>query len=186
MSNDPSDHGGDVPPFGPTDSYGYTPDYPPSPGNQEQVRARVQPAAITLIVVAVLNLLFALYMVFNAVISTITPARELYESQRHLYEQLFGPETANKMMADKSPEEMKSQALAISWPWTVLSILGSILSLLGAVSMLRLRAYTLSILGSVAAVIPCVSCTACCGLGEGIGIWALVVLMNEEVKAAFR
>jgi hypothetical protein len=186
MSNDPSDYGGDVPPSGPTDSYGYTPDYPRLPGDGEQVRARVQPAAITLIVVAVLNLLFALYMVFNAVVTTITPARELSEAQRHLYEQFFGAETADKVMANKSPDDMKSQALAISWPWTVLAFVDSILTLLGAVSMLRLRAYTLSVLGSVAAVIPFVSCTACCGLGEAIGIWALVVLMNEEVKAAFR
>ncbi len=186
MSNDPSDYGGDVPPPGPTDSFGYTPDYLPSQGDREQVRARVQPAAITLIVVAVINLLFALYMVVNAVFTTITPAREMYESQRQMYEMFFGPETAQKALSGKSADDMKAQALAISWPWTVLAFISSILTLVGAATMLRLRAYALSVIGAVAAAIPCISCSACCGLGEGIGIWALVVLMNEEVKAAFR
>jgi hypothetical protein len=30
------------------------------------------------------------------------------------------------------------------------------------------------------------TCTGCCGLGQGIGIWALVVLLKPEVKALFR
>ena len=52
--------------------------------------------------------------------------------------------------------------------------------------MLSLRAYGLAVAASVITAIPCISCSACCGLGEGIGIWALVVLLNNDVRAAFR
>lgn len=53
----------------------------------------------------------------------------------------------------------------------------------GALKMMKLEMYGLAIAASVIAMIPCVS--PCCLLGLPIGIWALVVLLNQEVKAAF-
>ena len=53
----------------------------------------------------------------------------------------------------------------------------------GASKMMKLEMYGLAIAASVIAMIPCVS--PCCLLGLPIGIWALVVLLNQEVKAAF-
>ena len=35
------------------------------------------------------------------------------------------------------------------------------------------------------AAIPCLSFLACCLIGEGVGIWALVVLFTPEVKRSF-
>ena len=37
---------------------------------------------------------------------------------------------------------------------------------------------------TIIAMVPCIS--PCCLVGLPIGIWALVVLMKPEVKAAFR
>ena len=65
-------------------------------------------------------------------------------------------------------------------------LLGVILSLLGGMRMLALRSYGLCIAGAVSAAIPCVSCSGCCGFGEIVGIWALVVLLNADIKAAFQ
>lgn len=53
----------------------------------------------------------------------------------------------------------------------------------GASKMMKLELYGLAIAASVIAMIPCVS--PCCLLGLPIGIWALVVLLNNEVKTAF-
>jgi hypothetical protein len=50
--------------------------------------------------------------------------------------------------------------------------------------MISLRNYGLAMTSAVLTVIPCV--TPCCLLGQAAGIWALVVLMNNDVRAAFR
>lgn len=55
---------------------------------------------------------------------------------------------------------------------------------LGALSLLRVSSYGLAMTGSILAVIPCLS--PCCVLGIPFGIWALVVLNDESVKAGFR
>jgi hypothetical protein len=48
--------------------------------------------------------------------------------------------------------------------------------------MRQLRSWTLCMAGSIAAMLPC---SACCILGLPIGIWALVVLIDNEVKQRF-
>lgn len=73
---------------------------------------------------------------------------------------------------------------------SMLGIFGSLLGLAisalvayGAVQMLRLRSFGWSMAASILALIPCTS--PCCLVGLPIGIWALVVLRQAEVKAAF-
>jgi len=61
----------------------------------------------------------------------------------------------------------------------------NLLAIVGGISMRGLRSYGLSMLGAVVSLIPCV--VACCPLvGVPVGLWALVVLVRPEVKAAFR
>lgn len=52
-----------------------------------------------------------------------------------------------------------------------------------ALQMKALRQWMLAVVASILAMIPCIS--PCCIIGLPIGIWALVVLMKPEVKAAF-
>jgi len=49
--------------------------------------------------------------------------------------------------------------------------------------MKELRNWTLAMVASILAMVPCIG--ACCLIGIPIGIWSLVVLMKPEVKAAF-
>ena len=56
----------------------------------------------------------------------------------------------------------------------------------GGVQMLKQRSYGLAMAASILTMLPCLTCLGCCGVGEGIGIWALVVLLNEDVKRSFR
>ena len=58
------------------------------------------------------------------------------------------------------------------------------LIIFGELKMKGLQSYGLATTASVLAMIPCVS--PCCLAGLPIGIWSLVVLMNADVKAAFR
>jgi len=52
-----------------------------------------------------------------------------------------------------------------------------------ALQMKELRNWTLAMVASILAMVPCIG--ACCLIGIPIGIWSLVVLMKPEVKAAF-
>jgi hypothetical protein len=59
-----------------------------------------------------------------------------------------------------------------------------ILILVGAVKMKNLKSYWLAVAAAIIAMVPCIS--PCCLLGLPFGIWALVVLSDYSVRAAFR
>jgi hypothetical protein len=54
----------------------------------------------------------------------------------------------------------------------------------GALKMKSLQSYGLAFAAAVLAALPCTS--PCCFIGLPIGIWAIVVLLNDEVKRSFR
>ena len=54
--------------------------------------------------------------------------------------------------------------------------------LVGAIRMRRLRSYSLAVTAGVLAVLPC---SGCCIVSIPCGIWALVVLLDANVRAAF-
>lgn len=58
------------------------------------------------------------------------------------------------------------------------------LILIGAMKMKNLENYSFAMAAAIIAMIPCIS--PCCLLGLPFGIWALVVLNDDSVKAAFR
>ena len=55
--------------------------------------------------------------------------------------------------------------------------------LLGAIKMKRLESYALAVTASILAMMPC---SGCCIIGLPLGIWALVVLCDHNVRSAFR
>ena len=63
-----------------------------------------------------------------------------------------------------------------------LGLLMGVLVIVGAVKMKNLKSYGLAMTAAIIAIIPC---SPCCLLGLPFGIWALVVLNDENVKAAF-
>ncbi len=52
-----------------------------------------------------------------------------------------------------------------------------------ALQMKQLRNWNMAVAASIVAMIPCIG--PCCIIGLPIGIWAIIVLMKPEVKAAF-
>ena len=58
----------------------------------------------------------------------------------------------------------------------------NVVILLGAIKMKKGESYGLAMAAAIIAIIPCY--TTCC-LSIPFGIWALVVLLNDEVKQAF-
>ena len=67
----------------------------------------------------------------------------------------------------------------------IIAIAGSIVIFLAGGKMKQLQSYGLSMTGSIMAILP--TCTNnCCCLSVPFGIWALVVLLNSDVKLAFQ
>ena len=64
------------------------------------------------------------------------------------------------------------------------AILGGVV-LFGGLKMKNLQSYGLAMAAAIMAMLPC-TVGWCCLLGLPLGIWALIVLMKPEVKAAFR
>ena len=67
--------------------------------------------------------------------------------------------------------------------FAAITILSGAVTIFGAVKMKGLSSYNLAMVGAILAMVPCVS--PCCCLGLPLGIWAIVVLMDPEVKKAF-
>lgn len=66
----------------------------------------------------------------------------------------------------------------------IVSVLLSAAIMWGSVSMMQLRSRGMAITASILAMIPI--SMPCCILGLGFGIWALVVLVRNDVASAFR
>ncbi|MBY0523821.1 MAG: hypothetical protein K2R98_10510 [Gemmataceae bacterium] len=66
----------------------------------------------------------------------------------------------------------------------IFSITVGVLIIVGASKMKRLESYAFAMVSSILAMIPCIS--PCCLLGLPFGIWALVVLNDQNVKDAFK
>ena len=64
----------------------------------------------------------------------------------------------------------------------LLGMVGSFFILFGGMKMTYLQSYGMSITGAIFAIVPC---NCCCCIGMIPGIWALVALLNSDVKLAF-
>jgi hypothetical protein len=141
------------------------------------------PPAVGLIVIAVLNIVVAIYFVISGVVTSNLPDEEFEKEVTAAWT------PAQRDMAEKAGYTvalMKRLTLFLGLGAGALGGFLSLLTILGAVRMMSLKSYGLAVLVSVLAAVPCVSFMACCGPGEGVGIWALVVLLNPEVRSAFR
>lgn len=114
--------------------------------------------AICLIVVAIRWILFGLFII----IANLSMEQEPFE---------FGGQVVE-------PNPVMAMIF-----WLVVVICNGVI-IFGSVQMLRMSADPLAMAASIMSLVPCLS--PCCLLGIPFGIWALVVLMNSDVKASFR
>jgi hypothetical protein len=90
---------------------------------------------------------------------------------------------AEQLVADPQMQQILAQQSGVS------GILGAFLGLalgaaqiFGGMQMKNMQNHTLAIVGAVAACLPC---SICCIFGLPVGIWAIVTLLDDQVKAAF-
>lgn len=136
----------------------------------EAVRAKVQGPAIALIVFAVLSFLGQIGGLLYTVIAGINV-------------------DAIQMMVESGDPSMIGTVASMIGA-TAGGCLGMVFSavvLFAGLKMRDLQSYTLCMVGSVLAMLPCggLGC-CCCFIGIGIGVWSIMTLMKDDVKEAFQ
>jgi hypothetical protein len=152
----------------------YMPDQPGGSAAAEKTNL----PGILLIVVGAINILGALYMLGNGAYSVTNPEAAVKAAEQ------FGKSFEIPGMKKSSPDEVRMAGIGYIVVG-LLSLAGCFLTIFGGIRMRQLQSYGLAMTGGITAAIPCISCLGCCGVGQIVGIWAIVVLMNEQVKRAF-
>ena len=125
----------------------------------ERARGKVAVPAITLIVMAFLNIGFMALSICGNIMNLNNNARP---------QNPFGGGPADPMAGII---------------YAGISVLLSFLIIAGSIKMKQLQAYGFALTAAVLAAIPCIS--PCVILGIPFGIWAFVVLMSSDVREAF-
>jgi hypothetical protein len=161
----------------------HIPDNPsgaPGPGADKALRDAVTIPAYLLMATGALVVLFWVINLLSSIVGGGTGEREL------------PPEFYSDPNLMPFREFLEGMLSAQADGPSVMSILYSLLGLglgaliaFGGLQMTKFRMYGVALAASIISMIPCFSC-CCCVIGLPVGIWSLVVLSRQEVKAAFR
>lgn len=153
------------------------------------VRQRVSVPGLLLMLVGLLNLVVGLIALQAGIRSLrLTPEQNRDEQRdaiRQLQERGWGDAEVNQKFLDMSPDEIKAYRVRLCLGLAGLSLVGAFIITYGGYNLRSLNSYRLALAGAILAAIPVVSPLGCCGVGQVIGLWAFVVLMNRDVRAAF-
>jgi hypothetical protein len=157
---------------------------------EAEARERVKLPAVFLIVVGVLNLLVALFYAGVTIFIAVQPADKMHEMQIDTYETLgksypFAKEMA-AAMRKQDPEDQKVKSVATNSITSAVLLVAALVVIFGGMRMLQMRSYGMCILASIVTSIPCISPTCCCGVGAIVGVWSIIVLLDETVRGFFR
>jgi hypothetical protein len=167
------------------------PEYPPTPPPPSLGAAglRVKAPAVFVIILGVVNLLGACFTLIQG-LSLQAMDQEAYNKQQEqaykMLSSIFKSPEFEKALKETDQEQAKAQSTTMALSTGTLLLVAGALMIFGGIRMFLVRSYGLAVVASILTAVPCLSCSACCGLGEGIGIWSLVVLLNPDVRAAFR
>jgi hypothetical protein len=152
----------------------------PTSGDADRGRAMAQTPGTLLVVTGVICLLFRIVGLV-IIVSGMDLSLEMVK-----WAEQQQPAGKAKDDLQKQVKEMENRDRTVEYVQNgVLSAIGfvlDILILLGGLRMKATRGYKLAMTGAICGMIPC---NGCCCIALPIGIWALVVLLKPEVKAAF-
>jgi len=137
------------------------------PPDRESAKSAVAAPAIILAIIAGLGILGALAML----------------ALPQVLMQLVTQAQADPAEAERLREQLEANR-AVSMASYGLMLVLSAVALFGSIKMMRLQSYGLAMTAAIVSMVPCVG--PCCCLAIPFGIWALVVLMKPNVKAAFQ
>jgi hypothetical protein len=163
----------------------------------QAARERAMLPGVFLIVLGVLNALMLLLAAFNLVTLLMVSDEVLEEVNNKQVDQVLESlkkanappawiELAVWLLPKADGATLKRQHYTSNGIQAVVTALGSLLLILGGLRMTQLRSYALAMSAAIFAAIPCLSVPGCCCIGQVVGIWAFIVLLGTEVRAAFR
>jgi len=160
MSNNPNPFGNPNP-YGGQNPYS-SPNFAGPPGGVAPLGAKLMVPAIVLLLVAILGILFSTASVVMA----------------------FGPPppvdpNLPALMQELQKDARGPQAAVIQ----SIFVLVNAFIIFGAVQMLRQKMRVVAIAAAAVAMLNFGSC--CCILGAPVGIWSIIILLQEDVKSAF-
>lgn len=144
----------------------------------EEARARVQTPGTLLQVFGIMSLVLTVAYVALLFAAPDVLLRGQYD--------FFAKMQKDQPQAQQLPpydEWVKSQQIQ-SGLAQVLALAGSVVIFLGGSKMKQLQGYGLALTSAIMATLP-VCTNNCCCISTPFGIWALVVLLNSDVKMAF-
>ncbi len=149
-------------------------------GDAEAGRRRIGTPAVLLIVFG----LIAVLVEVGGLVAAFTAPDIMYTQMKKFFEGMPpGPDRQQALDdLEKEKDEYRLDT-PMNLGGTVLGLVLSVLMLVGGVTMKSQSSYGLAMTGAVCAIIPCVNGCICCAMP--VGIWALMVLVDPNVKAAF-
>jgi hypothetical protein len=154
------------------------PDFPDSP---RQGSDKTTAPGVCLIIVGALNLLIGLgCILFSTALS--------HMSEKELRDQMIaqGREQALKDM-EKNGLSLAQFKNTMSTSLSIvggLSALGALIVIYGGWCLCTMKHYGVAVIASIWAMVPGLSMCFC--LSQIFGLWSLIVLMSQDVRAAFR
>lgn len=159
--------------------------------SRESLAARVRLPAVFLLVAGGLNLLAALLFLTSFLHLYAMDDEELRDTVKEQVETIrsVAPDLKQKLDQQQITEQDLVEQMRLAIPLSIGSsaamVLVAAVSIFGGWKMLRFRSRGWAIAGAILVSMPCLSPLGCCLMGEAVGLWCLVVLVNEDVAAAF-
>jgi hypothetical protein len=151
----------------------------PDPRRIQAARQRVSAPGMLLIVFGLIGLLVEL----GCLSLSVTQPTIFYDQTKQYLESQPPSPDRDRMLKDF---ERDKDQMRLDKPLNVAScVFGALLNVLmvfGGARMRALKGYGLSMTGAICGLIPLSGCI-CCAMP--IGLWAIIVLCNSEVKAGF-
>ena len=138
-----------------------------------------------LILVGILNLPWAGYLLLNAAADSLMSQRE-FDRRMGILSPMIRNWGIRRALDRYTNVELKTWQTAFINAWTLLAFVAALLTIHAGRRLRQLRSFGVVVLGSIAACLPCVTFSGSCCIGELVGLWALVTLLNDDVRAAFR
>jgi hypothetical protein len=155
--------------------------YPPQRGPGAE---RTTLPGVFLIIVGVANLLMACGSGLIGFTFTHVSHADL---QKAYDEQSAKNQQEMKQIGVQGPEDLRNIYVRGGFGAGIVWGLVSLPIILGGILMCMRKGWGLAVFAAILAAIPGLSPSSCpCIFGLGVGIWALVVLFNADVKRAFR
>ena len=147
------------------------------------MKAKVAPPAIGLMVTGVLNIISSVWGLVSSALFMLG-ANPMAAGQNEQFEEMVRQGGDQAEFAQMMMQVMQVVQGPVGLIANVITLIIGAVIIFGALKMKNLRSYGLALTATILAMIPCLS--NCCIIGLPIGIWALVILLNDQVKQSFR